>query len=103
LLAKNAGRNYYRFMDERSIERRSGPDTIMLLQEIQKVAISAAQTSTDVALLRADFARLEKCGMSEAEVKGAIDDRLRDNRRWNVGTLVASIAAAAGLGALFRP
>jgi hypothetical protein len=89
-------------MDERSIERRSGPDTIMLLQEIQKVALIAAQTSTDVGLLRADFAEVKKTSCTDADVDKKINDKITENRRWNIGTLVASLAAAAGIGALFK-
>lgn len=84
------------------IERRSSPDTIMLLQEIQKVAVAAAQTSTDVALLRADFAEVKKMACTDSDVDKKINDKLTDNRRWNIGTLIASLAAAAGIGAVIK-
>lgn len=86
-------------MEERSIERRSGPDTIMLLQEIQKVALIAAQTSTDVGLLRADFVEV-KTKMASCSDVAAIDKKIGEhieNHRWNIGTLVAVIASGGGL------
>jgi hypothetical protein len=83
-------------------DRRSSPDTIMLLQEIQKVALVAAQTSTDVGLLRADVAEMKRDMVSRPEVEKTISDKLTENRRWNIGTLVASISAAGAVALLFK-
>jgi hypothetical protein len=83
-------------------DRRSSLDTVMLLQEIQKVAIVAAQTSTDVSLLRADVAEMKRDMVSRPEVEKTIADKLIENRRWNIGTLVASISAAGGIALLFK-
>ena len=89
-------------MEYDGIERRSSPDTIMLLREIQKVAVAAAQTSTDVALLRADFAEVKRLSCTDSDVDKKINDKLTDNRRWNIGAVIASIAAAAGIGAFIK-
>ena len=83
-------------------DRRSSPDTIMLLQEIQKVALVAAQTSTDVGLLRADVAEMKGSMVSRPEVEKTIGDKITENRRWNIGTLVASMTAAGGIALLFK-
>lgn len=83
-------------------DRRSSPDTIMLLQEIQKVAIVAAQTSTDVGLLRADVADMKRDMVSRPEVENTIAEKITGNRRWNIGTLVASLTAAGGIALLFK-
>ena len=74
----------------------------MLLQEIQKVALVAAQTSTDVGLLRADVAEMKRDMVSRPEVEKTISDKLTENRRWNIGTLVASISAAGAVALLFK-
>ena len=83
-------------------DRRSSPDTIMLLQEIQKVAIVAAQTSIDVGLLRADVADMKRDMVSRPEVEKTIAEKITENRRWNIGTLVASISAAGAIALLFK-
>lgn len=87
-------------------DRRSSPDTVMLLQEIQKVAIVAAQTSTDVKLLREDFADV-KTKMATCEDVEAVDYKitahienhndLEERGRFNITTLVAVIAGGGGL------
>jgi len=74
----------------------------MLLKEIQKVALVAAQTSTDVGFLRADVAEMKRDMVSRPEVEKSISDKLTENRRWNIGTLVASISAAGAVALLFK-
>lgn len=74
----------------------------MLLQEIQKVAIVAAQTSTDVGLLRVAVAEMKRDMVSRPEVEKTIAEKITENRRWNIGTLVASLAAAGGIALLFK-
>ena len=93
---------YVCHMEYDGVERRSSPDTIMLLQEIQKVALVAAQTSTDVGLLRADVSEMKRDMVSKPEVEKTISDKMTENRRWNIGTLIASLTAAGGIAISFH-
>lgn len=88
-------------MEYDGIDRRSSPDTIMLLQEIQKVALATERTATDVGLLRADFAEMKKnvatCGDVE-NVEKKITEHI-EGHRWSVGTIIAAITGGTGLAA----
>lgn len=94
-------------------ERREGsPDTIMLLGEIQKIAVIAAQTQTSVELLRVDFSEVKKDSASCADLERINKDVERiekeqedhflahekikkeaiETRRWSVGAILAAAA-----------
>jgi len=88
--------------------RGTSSDTIMLLGEIQKIAVIAAQTQTSVELLRVDFSEVKKNTAScedldrvEKNFTAHIDEhketknQASDTKKWAIGTIIA-----AGIGAL---
>jgi len=83
-------------------ERRSSPDTIMLMDKIGELAVIVGQTSTSIQLLREDVADIKKNVVTEPEVENIVNSKIADNRRWNIGTLIASIAAAGGIGIVIK-
>lgn len=86
--------------------RESSPDTIMLLGEIQKIAVIAAQTQMSVELLRVEFSEIKTntASCSDVErIENAQKTHIADHeqikkeaietRRWSIG----AILAAAGM------
>lgn len=89
-------------------ERRENADIIMLLGEIQKIAVIAAETRTSVYLLRRDVSEMKKSTASCSDLERVetslenhkkdhkeVSDQARETRRWAIGTIIA-----AGIGAL---
>jgi len=74
----------------------------MLMDKIGELAVIVGQTSTSIQLLREDVADIKKNVVTEPEVENIVNSKIADNRRWNIGTLIASIAAAGGIGIVIK-
>ena len=93
-------------------ERRSSPDTLMLMDEIHKVAMVAGTTSENVRLLREDWNssklsfitcddldRVEKKVDSNTQALKDHESKHIDSKRWTIGTMIAALAIfISGIG-----
>jgi hypothetical protein len=75
------------------------------MQELQRIAEISASTNTNVSLLRVEVSEMKKQVASCDDLKtvddkivshirehGAVKKAMLESRRWNVGTLIASIS-----------
>ena len=91
-----------------SDRRRNNDNSIMFMQELQRIAEIAASTNTNITLLRAEvsdikstFVSCDDLAIVEKKISGHIEEHkevqksLTDSRRFNIGSLltIATIAA----------